>query len=87
MELGSPGNPEERGNHVIFSHPEGYAVVQALKKQNVIADFRSPHWMRFGFAPAYLSFADIGNAVDRLEHVLRTGAWDSEKFKTRAAVT
>ncbi|MDP6926065.1 MAG: kynureninase, partial [Rhodospirillales bacterium] len=87
LELGSPGNPEERGNHVIFSHPEGYAVVQALKKQNVIADFRSPHWMRFGFAPAYLSFADIGNAVDRLEHVLRTGAWDSEKFKTRAAVT
>ncbi len=87
MELGSPSDPAVRGNHIILSHPEGYAIVQALKAENVIADFRSPHWMRFGFAPAYLGYADIWNAVDRLEHVVRTDAWDTAAFKTRAAVT
>lgn len=87
MELGSPDDPAARGNHLILSHPEGYAIVQALKAENVIADFRAPHWMRFGFAPAYLTFKDIWNAVDRLEHVLRTEAWDTPAFKARAAVT
>ena len=51
VRLASPRNPGERGSHVVFAHPEGYAVMQALIARNVIGDFRAPDLMRFGFTP------------------------------------
>ncbi len=51
IQLASPRDPAERGSHVVFAHPEGYAVMQALIARGVIGDFRAPDLMRFGLAP------------------------------------
>jgi kynureninase len=80
-----PGAP--RGSHVSFRHPEGYAIMQALIARGVIGDFRAPDIMRFGLTPLYLRYADIVHAVNVLEDVLRTGAWQASEYRTRHAVT
>lgn len=43
--------------------------------------------MRFGFAPLYLSFTQVAQAVAQLADVLDTRAWDDPRFRVRAVVT
>jgi kynureninase len=61
--------------------------MQALIARGVIGDFRAPDILRFGFAPLYLRYADIFDAVQILREVLATKAWDRAEYKRRAAVT
>ncbi len=85
--LGSPKDPKARGNHVIYHHPEAYAVVQALKARGVIGDFRMPDCIRLGIAPIYLTYADIVRAVEHLRAVMERREWERPSFRVRAAVT
>ncbi len=62
----------QRGSHVVFAHPQGYAVMQALIARGVIGDFRAPDLMRFGFAPLYNRFAEIVRAAEILAEILST---------------
>lgn len=85
--LATPREHKNRGSHVSFTHPEGYAIVQALIARGVVGDYREPQIMRFGVAPLYLSHEDIWNAVQHLKTVLGSREWDNEKFKARSQVT
>jgi kynureninase len=85
--LASPRAAEERGSQVAFRHPEGYPIVQALIADGVIGDFRAPDLLRFGFAPLYVRFVDLFDAVDRIHRIMAARAWDRAEFKQRAAVT
>jgi kynureninase len=85
--LASPADANTRGSHVIFAHPEGYAIVQALKARGVVGDFRAPHFVRLGIAPLYLSYAELWDAVQRLKQIMDAREWDQERFRVRAAVT
>jgi kynureninase len=87
VRLESPRDPTQRGSHVVLSHPEGYAVMQALIARKVIGDFRAPDHMRFGFAPLYNSYADMVRAAEILAEILATREWDQPRFKERAKVT
>jgi kynureninase len=87
LEAISSLEPSVRGGHVSVRHAEGYAIVQALIARNVIADFRAPDAMRFGVSPLYLRYADVWDAMDRLEEVLATKMWDKPEYKKRAVVT
>jgi kynureninase len=87
VRLESPCDPTQRGSHVVFAHPEGYAVMQALIARGVIGDFRAPDHMRFGFAPLYNSFADMVRAAEILAEILANREWDQPRFKERAKVT
>src|SRR5690348_5428586 len=87
VRLASPRDPAERGSHVVFAHPEGYAVMQALIARGVVGDFRAPDLMRFGFTPLYNSFAEMVRAAEILADILKTREWDQPRFKTRAKVT
>ena len=87
LTLISPRDGAERGSQVSFSHPEGYAVMQALIADGVIGDFRAPDVMRFGFTPLYLSHADVAEAAKRLARVFDERLWDRPEFKQRSAVT
>jgi kynureninase len=87
LALASPRDPAARGSQVALTHPEGYAVVQALIARGVIGDFRMPDILRFGFAPLYLRHADVVRAARTLQQVLATRAWDNARYRARAAVT
>ena len=87
LELVSPPRASERGSQLSFRHPEAYAICQALIARGVIGDFRAPDVLRLGFAPAYLSFADMADAARHLAEVLASGEWQRAEFNQRAAVT
>ena len=87
IRLASPRDPKQRGSHVVFAHPEAYAIIQALIARGVIGDFRAPDLMRFGFAPLYNSHAEIGRAAEILAGILGSREWDQPRFKARARVT
>jgi len=87
LELVSPARAAERGSQLSFRHKNAYAICQALIARGVIGDFRAPDVLRLGFAPAYLSFADMAAAARHLAEVLASGEWQREEFNRRAAVT
>lgn len=88
LALIGPRDPARRGSHVAFDLPVGgFEVVQALIARGVVGDFRAPGAMRFGFAPLYLRFAEVAQAVGHLQDILDTRAWDRPEFRARGAVT
>jgi kynureninase len=87
MELVSPREGPRRGSHVSYRHPESYPVMQALIASGVIGDCRPPDLLRFGFAPLYLRYADVWQAVMRMAEILQTASWDRPAFRSRRLVT
>lgn len=87
LELASPAASDQRGSQLSFRHPGAYPICQALIARGVIGDFRAPDVFRLGFAPAYLSFAEIAQAACHLAEVLSGGEWQRDEFTARAAVT
>lgn len=87
LTLASPRDASRRGSQVSFRHAEGYALVQALIARRVIGDFRDPDIVRFGFAPLYISFSDVWDAVEHLRLVLENREWADDAYAVRAAVT
>lgn len=87
LELAGPRLMAERGSHVSFACPEAYAVMQALIARNIIGDFRSPKFIRFGFAPLYNSFSEVFRAVETLKEILQHRLWDKPEYLTRKTVT
>jgi kynureninase len=87
LTLASPALAAERGSQVSYRHPEGYPIMQALISRGVIGDFRAPDILRFGFAPLYVSFSDVWNAVAHLKAVMAGQEWQKPEFRRRAAVT
>jgi kynureninase len=85
--LATPRDANERGSQVSLAHEQGYAIMQALIDRNVIGDFRAPDILRFGFAPLYVTYVDIWDTIATLKDIIRTGAWDTEAFRTRKSVT
>ena len=87
VQIISPREPARRGSQVAVRHPNAYPAMQALIARGVIGDFRTPDIMRFGFAPLYIRFVDVWNAVAALRDVLATRDYDDPKYTTRAQVT
>jgi kynureninase len=70
-----------------FTHPDAHAICQALIEQGVIADFRAPDVLRFGFAPLYLRYIDIGRTIDILQQVVESGVYRQLHFREKLKVT
>ena len=87
VQIISPREPARRGSQVAVRHPNAYAAIQALIARGVIGDFRAPDLMRFGFAPLYIRFVDVWDAVSALREVLVTRGYDDPSYATRAQVT
>lgn len=64
--LASPRDAHVRGSHVALGFAGGKALVDSMASQGLIADFRPPDLMRFGFAPLYNSFSDVVNLAEHL---------------------
>jgi kynureninase len=85
--LAAPRQSEVRGSQVAFAHANGYPIVQNLIERGVIGDFRMPDLMRFGFAPLYIRYRDVFDAVDILHDILASGSWQAPRYSERSEVT
>jgi kynureninase len=71
IEVGTPRDPGRRGAHVSLRHPEAWPICRALiERAGVVPDFRGPDTVRFGFPPLYTRFADVREAIERLQRVV-----------------
>jgi kynureninase len=66
--------------------------MQALIARGVVGDFRAgtdgdDHILRFGFAPLYLRYVDLWDAVEILRDILASRAWDRPQYTAPKTVT
>jgi kynureninase len=87
FEVITPRDRVRRGSQVSLRHPEAYGVVQALIERGVVGDFRTPDVARFGFAPLYVSHADVWDAVDHLVAVIDNDEQLRPEYAVRNLVT
>jgi kynureninase len=85
--LESPEDDQQRGSQVSLTHPQGYAIIQALIARNIIGDFRAPNILRFGLTPLYLRYVDLWDTVEALEDIMLSENWNQPKFLHQQAVT
>ena len=78
---------DRRGSQVSLAIPHAYEVCQALIVRGVICDFRAPDLLRLGFAPLYLQFTDVWDAMGILRGVLVNEEWRDPSYAMRATVT
>ena len=83
----SPAEPDRRGSHISFRHPNAFEICQALIAEGVIGDFRAPDVVRFGLTPLYNGFKDIWVAVERMQAILEAERWRDPRFAVRGKVT
>ncbi len=87
FDLVTPREHDRRGSQVSLAHPDAYGIVQALIARGVTGDFRAPDVARFGFAPLYLRFVDVFDAVEILSDVMDAKAYLEPAFSIRKPVT
>lgn len=87
LECVTLSDPDKRGSHISFRHPQAYEIVQALIARGVIGDFRDPDIMRFGLTPLYLTHADIWRAGEMLREIVLSCSYRQPEFAVRYAVT
>ena len=87
LRLSSTEDSIQRGSQLAFSHNHAFAICQALIEKGVIADFRAPNILRFGFTPLYTSFEDVWNAVNTLVDVVTTKLYAEPRFNLAGKVT
>lgn len=85
--LCSPNVAKQRGSQLAFSHDDAFAICQALIEKGVIADFRAPNILRFGFTPLYTSFEDIWLAVETLVNIVESKLYKEQRFNITLKVT
>ena len=87
FEVATPREHERRGSQVALRHSEGYGIIRALIDQGVIGDFRAPDICRFGFAPLYLRFVDVYDAVGHVVDVIANKKYLDPRYAVRSSVT
>jgi kynureninase len=85
--LCSPDVAALRGSQLAFTHDAAFAICQALIEKGVIADFRAPNILRFGFTPLYTSFEDIWLAVTTLVNIVESKLYVEPRFNITLKVT
>jgi kynureninase len=67
--LASPRDAARRGGHVTLRHPEAARIGQALIREKVIGDYRTPDRLRLCPAPITTGFADVWGALNKLRQI------------------
>ena len=86
VEVASPRQDARRGAHVTLAHPQAWQISQALIREGVIGDYRTPDRLRLGPAPLYTRFADVWDALAILRQIMADQAY-ADLPVTRSVVT
>jgi kynureninase len=73
--VASPRQAARRGAHVTLAHPQAWQISQALIREGVIGDYRTPDRLRLGPAPLYTRFAEVWDALDILRQIMADEAY------------
>lgn len=66
----------KRGGHVALVHEEAYRICLALKKHNIIPDFREPNVIRLAPIALYNSYEEVYHLVETLELIGKNKEWN-----------
>ncbi|MFT4634195.1 MAG: kynureninase [Candidatus Pseudothioglobus sp.] len=83
----SPSEDNARGSQVCYRHSDGYSMVQALIAEGIVADFRAPDILRFGFSSLYNRYVDVWDAVSCLAELVAAGTHQNARFQIKSSVT
>ncbi|MFT7555352.1 MAG: kynureninase [Planctomycetota bacterium] len=75
------------GSQVSYRFEQGYPLMQALIDRGVIGDFRAPDITRFGFAPLYIGYEQVWQAVQCLKRCLQDELWSKPRYQIQQTVT
>jgi kynureninase len=67
--LASPRDASRRGAHVSLRHSDAWQISQALIRERIIGDYRTPDRVRLGPAPIVTRFTDVWDAMDKLRQI------------------
>ena len=67
--LASPREAARRGAHVSLRHDDAWQISQAMVRDGVIGDYRTPDRVRLGPVPITTSFTEVRAALDRLRDI------------------
>lgn len=81
----TPREHRRRGSQVALRMPQAYEMCQALIARGVVGDFRAPDILRLGFAPLYLTFTQVWDAMEQLRDILVTAAHTDPAYARGAA--
>jgi kynureninase len=73
MRVVTPRARHARGGHVALAHPEAAQLALALRRRQIIPDFRPPDVLRLAPVALYNTEGDLERAVLTLRHLLDTG--------------
>jgi kynureninase len=73
--LASPRDATRRGAHVSLRHDDAWQISQALIRDGVIGDYRTPGRLRLGPVPIYTRFTEVWSALDRLRDIAATKSY------------
>jgi kynureninase len=74
--LASPRAGQRRGGHVSLRHTEAFRISQALIREKVIGDYRTPGRLRLAPAPITTSFSDVWDALEKLRQIAADKSYD-----------
>jgi kynureninase len=73
--VNSPRDANRRGAHVTLRHDDAWQISQALIREGVVGDYRTPDRIRLGPVPIATSFTEVWTAVDRLREIAATKSY------------
>jgi len=76
--LGSPRDAVVRGGHVLLRHPDAFRISVAIRRfAKVVGDFRRPDGLRLAPVAAYVTEAQVVEAIQRIARVVGTRRHES----------
>jgi kynureninase len=67
--VASPRDAARRGGHVTLRHPEAYRIRQALEREKIITDYRTPGRLRLAPVPITASYLDVWRAAEAARQI------------------
>ncbi|MFZ0369568.1 MAG: kynureninase [Halobacillus sp.] len=66
----TPLEDERRGGHISLVHPEAASICKALKKENVVPDFRAPDVIRLAPVALYTTYKEVYEVMMILKEIM-----------------
>lgn len=64
---------EQGQKSIAVTHKDGHRIVQSMMYEGVICEFNLQQVLKFGFAPVFMHYIDLLDALNTLEYVLKNG--------------